>query len=167
MKRGAGKEYRISMLEYMKDLYKHCVDSLYTFLSNNDNSIESHFYAGLFDFSHLLNLKKRIEEAGEREDVSFTIQDWRIIYTSLSLYCIVFSEKALEKMMSEVNVHPELGTEHDIELIQERRPKIRLMVNNLEKRLGHQPLFRQRMEEVKRRGWIQMMDPLPKYNILK
>jgi hypothetical protein len=164
----AGKEYRIVMHEYMRDLFKDCVDSLYTVLNHNSESpIENNFYVGLFDFSHLIHLQKMIEETKENEEAAFSIQDWRVIFTSLALYCVVFSEKALGKMQAEVLAHPELGTEHDLELIQERTPKARKIINDLEKRLGHLPLFSQRVQEIRRRGWYQMMDALPKYNILK
>jgi hypothetical protein len=166
MKSAAGKELKIVMQPYIRELYKDAVNSLHIFL-NSDNIIENNFYSGLFDFSHLMDFYRRLEEVDENKDVSFSIVEWRMIYTALSLYCVVFSKRSLGKMRSEVYVHPERGTEQELEQIHERTPKVRRIVQDLEKRLSHLPIFRQRMDELQRRGWPQLMDALPKYNVLK
>jgi hypothetical protein len=161
-----GNEFKPVMHEDTKQLFLDCIDSLSLLInSSEENNLQKAIYEGMFNMSNLMRVHHDVQEHTEKE-VAFDLHDWILIYTAFCLHCVLFSEHSLSKMKSEVLAHPELGTE-DLAHIHERAPIVRAIVNNLQKRLGHKPLFRSRFDEITRRGWFKMMDPLPHYTILK
>jgi hypothetical protein len=166
MKKSSSNEFCAVMPDYMKELYSHCVESLAWRVNNKEDSAHHHLFEDLFNLPSAQRLQQRIEETTE-EEIFLELDNWITVYTTLGLHCVFFSEKSLARLQNEVIAHRESNAEEEIEQIKERVPKIRTLVNNLEKRFGHKPFFRQRHEEITRRGWFSMMDPLPRYNILK
>jgi hypothetical protein len=166
MKNSESEEYRVFMQEFAQALFRECVDSL-AMVNMDDPDFDHRFYDDLFHFPAALHLREQVARAKEKENVELELADWIVVYTALSVYCLVFSEKAIAKMKIEVLVHPEITNEYEIGQIIERGPKVRLLIHNLEKRFGHKPLFQHRIEVMKKRGWFNLMDPVPKFNVLK
>ena len=162
----SGNQYSVVMHDYMKELFKGCVESLSLLLSAEEDVVHKYSYEDVFNYSQLLRMRKQIEES-KNDEVSFELPDWVAVYTALGIHCIVFSEKSIAKLRNEVLAHPELGSERELEQIFERNAKVRTAVHNMEERFGHKELFKQRHEEMTRRGWFKMMDPLPKYAVRK
>jgi hypothetical protein len=166
MKNSGNSEYRVVMHDFAKTLFKECVDSLAS-INMEEPDADTRFSDDIFNYSSALRLREKIDNATDEQNVELELRDWISVYTTLGVYCMVFSVKALSRFKNEVLAHPELGNEHDIEQLYERTPKARLLLHNLEKRLGHKSLFHQRQEIMIKRGWFKLMDPVPKYNILK
>ena|SRR3569832_48677 len=162
-----GNDYKPVMHEDTKQLFLDSVDALSVLMNNTEESdSQKALYEGMFNLSHLMRIRNEVQDHAE-DEIAFTLHDWILIYTALCLHCVLFSERSLSKLRNEVFAHPELGTESDFANTFERAPKVRAAVNNLQKRFGHKALFRTRFDELNRRGWFKMMDPLPHYTVLK
>src|SRR2546423_2224840 len=111
MKTSGGSEHKPVMLEDTKQLFKECVTALSILMNNTEENLsQKYMYEDLFNLSHLMRIHQKVDEAKEEEQVSFDIQDWVLIYTTLCLHCIFFSEKSFTKLQNEVFAHPELGS---------------------------------------------------------
>src|SRR5690242_5323726 len=145
MENYGSSDHRAVMHEFARVLFRECVDSLSS-INLEEPAADIRFYDDIFNYSTALHLREQINSAEEDSNIELELKDWISVYTTLGVYCIVFSQKSLSRLKNEVLAHPELGNDHDIEQLYERTPRVRMFLHTLEKRFGHKPLFLQRQE---------------------
>src|SRR3569832_2436824 len=104
-----GNDYKPVMHEDTKQLFLDSVDALSVLMNNTEESdSQKALYEGLFNLSHLMRIRNEVQDHAE-DEIAFTLHDWILIYTTLCLHCVLFSERSLSKLRNEVLARPGRG----------------------------------------------------------